>query len=86
MKSQIIEEYLLTLTLWKRNHPTFAPQIYKIRKNLEKKQIEYLTLMREYDIHKKQNVLKKSEKILEECTEIMNKLKKYELLATLSGN
>lgn len=72
--------------MWRKTHPGFAPQLYKIQKTLEKKQIEYLSLMREYDMHKKQSILQKSEKILLECTDIMNKLKKYELLATLSGN
>ena len=72
--------------VWRKAHPGFAPQIYKIQKTLEKKQIEHTKLMREYSINKKEHILKKSEKILEECTDVMNKLKKYELLATLSGN
>lgn len=76
----------MMLTLWQRHHPAFAPQVYKIRKTIEKKQIEYLTLMREYEIYKKEHILIKSEKIIVECDDIMNKLKKYELLATLSGN
>ena len=76
----------MTLTVWRRNHPAFAPQIYKIQKTLEKKQIEYMRLVREYSISSKPHILEKSEKVFAECEDIMKKLKKYELLATLSGN
>ena len=48
--------------------------------------IEYMSLIRQYQIHKKPHILVKADEIEQEATQLIKKLERYELIATLSKN
>ena len=80
-----LEEYRARLVLWRRLHPTYAAQLFKMQKTLDKMSQQCAFLIRQYELSKKQKFLDQADKIVSEATDTMNKLKNYELLATLSG-
>jgi septation ring formation regulator EzrA len=82
----ILEEHRMSLVLWRRNHPGFAPQLLKIQKTIDKMTQQCAFLIRQYELSNKKIHMDKADAILEEATALMKKLKNYELLATLSGN
>ncbi len=71
---------------WRKEHPAYAPQIYKIQKTIEKMNIEYSSLIRQHQLYKKPHILEKANNILAEATILIKKLERYELIATLSKN
>jgi len=82
----MINSYIKLLTTWRKEHPGYAPQLCKIQKTLEKMNIEYMSLNRQYQIHKKPHILVKADEIEQEATQLIKKLERYELIATLSKN
>ena len=80
-----LEEYRARLVQWRRLHPAYAAQLFKMQKTLDKMSQQCAFLIRQYELSKKQKFLDQADKIVSEATDTMNKLKNYELLATLSG-
>lgn len=72
------------LKQWRRDHPGYAPQIYKVQKSIEKMHIEYINLLRQSHTKHKEHLKDKAEEILKQASELIKKLEKYELIATLS--
>lgn len=81
-----LEEYRARLVLWRRAHPAYAAQLFKMQKTFEKMSQQCAFLVRQYELSKKQKFLDQADKIVSDASDIMNKLKNYELIATLSGN
>ena len=80
-----LEEYRVRLVQWRRAHPAYAAQLFKMQKTLDKMSQQCAFLIRQYELSNKQKFLDQADKIVSEATDTMNKLKNYELIATLSG-
>ncbi len=84
MQPDFWEDTNKKLKQWRRDHPGYAPQIYKVQKSIEKMHVEYVKTLRESHTKHKEHLREKADKILKEASELIKKLERYELIATLS--
>lgn len=73
-----------TVRQWQQNHPQYSPKLYKIKKKLQEMQIEFIKYNKEYHLNNRKSSLDKAEKLKKEAEELLKKLSRLELLATLS--
>lgn len=73
-----------TLKLWRKKHPNYAPQIYKVQKTFEDMRIQHQKNMQQYFQKKSLGCFDRAEKIKQEADLIYKKISKLEFLATLS--
>lgn len=82
---QRFEYFLKTITQWHSRHRETSPgTTVKIRKRFEKYAFDYEKHMAEYRKTNKSSVLQKANELLETAENEFAKLKKLELLGTLS--
>jgi hypothetical protein len=72
------------LRLWRKKHPNYAPQIYKVQKTFEDMRIQHQKNMQQYFQKKSVGYFEQAEKIKHDAELIYKKISKLELLATLS--
>lgn len=73
-----------TLKYWRKKHPDHAPQLYKFQKTFEHDYLLYIKLINQYNQKKSHSALDKAEQLLKNSTASFEKIKKLELIATLS--
>jgi hypothetical protein len=73
-----------TLKSWRKKHPGYAPQIYKVQKTFEDMRIQYQKNMQQHFQKKSVGCFNRAEKIKHEADLIYKKISKLEFLATLS--
>lgn len=78
------QDYLKLLSQWRKQHPAYAPQLYKVQKQIEKMQVQCMKLVYESEYKKKPHLLLEADKILESATKEITRLKRLEFLAALS--
>lgn len=78
------QDYIKLLSLWRKQHPAYAPQLYKVQKQLEKMHVQCMKLVYESDYKKKPHLLLEADKLLAEADREVTRLKRLEFLASLS--
>lgn len=77
-------ERINTLKNWRRKHPGYAPQIYKVQKTFEDMHIQYQKNMQQHFQKRSISSLARAEQIKQEAEQMFKKISKLEFLATLS--
>jgi hypothetical protein len=78
------QDYLTLLSRWRKQHPAFAPQLYKVQKQIEKMHVQCMKLVYESEYKKKPYLLIEADAILESAEREITRLKRLEFLASLS--
>lgn len=78
------EDCVSTLRKWRKEHPAYAPKLYKITKTIESMQIQYKKNLNDYTYKKTPSSLDRANTIKKEAEDLFKKLSKLELLASLS--
>ena len=78
------EDCFSTLRKWRKEHPAHAPKLYKITKTIESMQIQYKKNINDYTYKKNPSALERAISIKQEAEDLVKKLSKLELLASLS--
>jgi hypothetical protein len=75
---------ILTISHWRKKHPAYGPQLYKIQKRFEKKFLAYQAQMNLHTQKGNIGYYQKAQHLFEESQKEFEKVKKLELIATLS--
>lgn len=75
---------ILTISHWRKKHPAYGPQLYKIQKRFEKNLLAYLREMNLYTQKGNIGYYQKAQDLFEKNKAEFEKVKKLELIATLS--
>lgn len=75
---------VLTVSHWRKKHPAYGPQLYKIQKRFEKSFLAYQSQMNLYRQKGNMGYYQKAQDIFQTVQKEFEKVKKLELIATLS--
>ena len=78
------QDYIKLLSHWRKQHPAYAPQLYKVQKQIEKMHVQCMKLVYESEYKKKPHLLKEADEILASAEKEITRLKRLEFLAALS--
>ena len=79
------EEYENSIRKWRKQHPGYAPQIFKFQKRIERLKKEYFLLLVKFSQTKNSRYSDQADAILEQARKEFKIFSKHEIIATLSG-